>query len=208
MYLPSTMWTMIRQVREHPERVNEVLVARYRAPLYAFARYLGLKHEDAEEVVQECFVRVCREDFLAKADQRKGRFRSLLLGVLKYVVSEFRRHSFAGVRDRRREVPLGDVDIPEEREEDSTFNKLWVKHLVHQALENLAGDPSIPCLRLQVEGKSYSEIAALVGLPETSVTNQLHRAKPKLKRELERLIAQYCTKDEFPEEISRLVEYL
>lgn len=208
MYLPSTMWTCILQVRENPEQVNELVVRRYSQPLQRFARYLGLSHEDAEEVVQETFLRVCDAEFLQNADRRKGKFRTLLLAVLKNVVSEFRRREFAAMRDRRKAVSLGDLDLPEEPREAAEFNRIWVRHLVEQAFEALKDDPVIPALRLQVQGKSYREIAEELHLKESDVTNNIHRAKPRIKRELERLIARYCTQDECPDEIALLLDYL
>jgi RNA polymerase sigma-70 factor (ECF subfamily) len=202
------MWTCILQFRSNPDRVNDLIVRRYSQPLQAFARHLGLSHENAEDVVQETFVRVCNEQFLLGADRRKGKFRTLLLAVLKNVISECRRHDFAGLRDRRREVPLGDLDLPDPHQEEPDFNRMWVLNLVTQAFENLKEDPTIPSLRLQTQGKSYKEIADELGLKESDVTNNIHRAKPRLKRELERLIAQYCTQEEFPEEIAALVKYM
>ncbi|HLY73927.1 MAG TPA: RNA polymerase sigma factor [Planctomycetota bacterium] len=208
MHLPSTMWTCIRQASANPALVTEMVVSRYQTPLLEFARQQGLTHEDAEEVVQEAFVRICKEEFLLKADRAKGKFRSLLLAVLKYVISEFRRHRNAGVRDRRLEVPLGTFDVPAEIPEDAGFNRLWVKNLVRQAFENLKGDPTVESLRLQMDGMSYKDIATTQGIRETDVTNNIHRAKPRIKRELEKLIGQYSTQDECPDEIALLIQYL
>ncbi len=208
MYLPSTMWTCILEVRSDPDRVNDLIVRRYSQPLQAFARSIGMSHESAEDVVQETFIRVCNKEFLLGADRKKGKFRTLILAVLKNVISEYRRHDFAGLRDRRREVPLGDLDLAVPYQEEFEFNRMWVRNLVNQAFDNLKEDPTIPALRLQTRGKSYKEIAAELDLKESDVTNNIHRAKPRLKRELERLIAQYCTQEEFPEEIAALVKFM
>jgi len=202
------MWTCILQARSDPARVQEMVVLRYRRPLYEFARQAGLRHEDAEDVVQEAFFRICRDEFLEKADRSKGKFRSLLLAVVKYVISEFRRRSHAGVRDTRREVPLSEFDAAEPGSEDPAFNRLWVQNLVSHALDNLKEDPTIPSLRLQISGKSYRDIAQELGIPESTVTNNIHRAKVRVKKEIERLVAQYSTQAEFPEEIALLIQYL
>ncbi|MBI2898702.1 MAG: sigma-70 family RNA polymerase sigma factor [Planctomycetes bacterium] len=208
MPLPSTMWTCLLQVRSDPERVKDLVVRRYRQPVVDFARAQGIPPEDAEDVAQEVFLRVCREEFLGKADRSKGRFRNLLLAVTRHVIASHRRHALAGARDRRREVALGDFDLPAEAPPDAEFDRLWVRNLVGRAMERLRPDPHFAALELQIGGKSYKEIAAALGRSEGDVTNHVHRAKLKLKAEIERLVGEYCTAEEMPEEIGALLRYL
>ena len=208
MYMPSTMWTTLLDFRRDPERVKDLLVRRYRVPVYEFSRRQGLSHEDAEDATQEVFLQVCREKFLRKAETIRGKFRTVLLAVTKHVIGSFRRHERAGKRDRRREVPLGDFDVPAEAAPDPEFDRLWVKSLVARALEGLKDVPTIAALRLQLEGKSYHEIAATLGKKETEVTNYIHRAKERLRREIDRLVAEYASQEEMASEIDSLRRFL
>lgn len=208
MHLPSTMWTCIQQVRTDPERVKDLVVRRYRQPIVDFAKLQGLPHEDAEDVAQEVFLRVCREDFLTKADKSKGKFRSLLLAVTRHVIASYRRHELAGMRDRRRDVGIEDFEFPVEAAPDAEFDRIWVRNLVARAMEKLEGAAMADALRLQLAGKSYKEIAAKLGKSETDVTNYIHRAKARLKHEIEQLIGEYCTADELPAEIGALLQFL
>lgn len=199
------MWTSLRKIRREPERIKDLVVRRYREPIFEFALRQGLSPEDAEDVAQEVFFRVCREEFLERADEKKGRFRTLLLAVLNHVVASLRRHRLAGIRDRRREIPLEDIEVPAE---DPEFDRLWVRTLVRRALERLGDDPGARALRMQMEGTAYREIAATLGKKETDVTNYVHRAKGKLRREIERLIGEYSTEEEARVEITTLLRYL
>ena len=63
-------------------------------------------------------------------------------------------------------------------------------------------------LKLQLEGLSYQEIAAKLGRKTTDVTNFIHRAKERLKKEFERLIAEYSTREDVAEEIAALRRFL
>jgi sigma-70-like protein len=81
MHLPTTVWSTLLKVRRDPARVKDLVVRRYRQPVYEFALQRGLPPEDADDVAQEVFLRVCREEFLEKADRTRGRFRTLLLAV-------------------------------------------------------------------------------------------------------------------------------
>ena len=205
---PTSIWTTILTIRKDPDRVRDLVVRRYRQPVYDFIRRQSLSHEDAEDVTQEVFTQVCREGFLERANRQKGRFRTLILAVTRHLVASFRRHELAGMRDRRRSVTLEGFDIAQEHEDDGDFDDLWVKNLIDLALKQLEGDPAIGALRLQLEGRSYQQIAAELGKPATDVTNYIHRAKKKLRREIERQIREYSGGDEVEDEVTSLLRYV
>lgn len=205
MQFPTSIWSAILSVRQDPERVKDLIVRRYRDPIFEFVRRQNLPHEDAEDLTQEVFLRVCREDFLARADRQKGKFRTLLLAVTRHVIGQYRRYELSERRDRRRQIALGDFDVPADGPSDDEFDRLWVKNLVAQAMERLKDDPMVRALRLQMEGRSYQEIAAALGKPVTDVTNYIHRAKDRLRRQIEELITEYSGRDQAPGEIAELM---
>ncbi len=205
---PSSIWTRIIQFKKDPEQVKDQIVRRYQRPVYEFVRAQGLAHEDAEDLVQEVFARIARDEFLEKADRRKGRFRSLLLAVTRHVIASFRRYELAAQRDRRKEVPIEDLEIPGEVPPDGHFDRLWVKNLIQGAMERLKDDPALRALRLQLEGKSYQEIARSLGKRETDVTNFIYRAKQRIRVEVEGMIREYCGEAGVEDEIASLLQYL
>jgi RNA polymerase sigma factor (sigma-70 family) len=205
---PSSIWTTLLSVRQEPDRVRDLVVRRYRRPVYDFIRRQNLSHEDAEDVTQEVFAQICRDGFLEKVDRKKGKFRTLVLAVTRHLVATFRRRELAGVRDRRRAVTLEGFDIAGEHPDDGDFDDLWVKNLVDLGLERLKDDPMIPALKLQLEGRSYQEIAAALKKSATDVTNYIHRAKKKLRQEIERQIREYSGSGEVRAEVASLLRYL
>lgn len=205
---PSSVWTVLLEARRDPEKVKDVVVRRYQQPVYEFMRRNGLRHEDAEDLAQEVFVRVCSEEFLKRVDPRKGRFRALLLTVSRHALASFRRKELSAGRDRRREVALEDFDLPAEVEPDAEFDSLWVRNLLSQAFEKLKEEPGMAALRLQMLGKSYQEIARALSKSETEVTNHIHRGKKRLRQEIERMIAEYANREETPGEVESLLQYL
>lgn len=205
---PSSVWTVLLEVRRDPEKVKEVVVVRYQKPVYDYMRRSGLRHEDAEDLTQEVFVRICGEQFLKKVDPRKGRFRALLLTVSRNALASFRRRELSGGRDRRREVALEDFDAPTEIKPDVEFDRLWARNLLAQALEGMGDDPSASALRLQMSGQTYQEIARGLGKSETEVTNYIHRGKKRLRQEIERLIAEYANREETAGEVESLLQHL
>lgn len=91
---------------------------------------------------------------------------------------------------------------------DLEFDRLWVQNLMAQAMTRLKDDPGTEALKLQLDGLSYQEIADRLGKKVTDVTNFIHRAKERLKREFERLIAEYSTREDVAEEIAALRRFL
>lgn len=205
---PTSIWTTLLSIRTNPDHVRDLVVRRYRQPVFDFIRRQGLPHEDAEDVTQEVFAQVCREGFLEKAERRKGRFRTLLLAVTRHLVASFRRRELAGVRDRRRAVTLEGFDVAAEHADDGDFDDLWVKNLVTNGLDRLKDDPTVAALRLQLEGRSYQEIAASLKKSATDVTNYIHRAKKKLRQEIERQIREYSGGEHVEEEVASLLRFL
>jgi len=205
---PSSIWTTLLTVRKDPGRVRDLVVRRYRQPVYEFIRRQGLSHEDAEDITQDVFAQICRDGFLERIDPNKGKFRTLVLAVTRHLISSFHRRELAGVRDRRRSVALEEFDVAAEHPDDGDFDDLWVKNLVGLGIERLKDDPGVAALKLQLEGKSYQEISAELKKSTTDVTNYIHRAKKKLRAEIESLIREYCGAHEVEEEVAGLLRYL
>jgi RNA polymerase sigma-70 factor (ECF subfamily) len=207
MSFPSSVWTLLLSIKHNPERVKEQVVLRYREPVYQFILRRLSRHEDAEDLTQEVFLRICSDSFLEKVDPEKGKFRSLLLAVTRRVIASYQRQELAAMRDRRRQVPLDVLDLPADAPAEGEFDRLWVGNLMTQAMKRMKDEQNLAALRLQIEGKSYREIGAELGCSETDVTNYIHRAKQRLRREIETVIREYSAGD-VKAEIAALMQYL
>jgi RNA polymerase sigma factor (sigma-70 family) len=206
MDFPSSIWTVILSVKDDPERVKDLVVRRYREPVYQFLRMRGLIHEDAEDVAQEVFLQICTEEFLLKADREKGKFRTLVLAVTRNLLAFFHRYQMAERRDRRRKVTLGDLDLPADEPTDLDFDRLWIKNLMTQALDRLKDDPMVQALQQQLSGRTYQEIADSMGRQVHDVTNFIHRGKGRVRSEIERMISEYSSRDDVPAEVAYLMK--
>jgi RNA polymerase sigma-70 factor (ECF subfamily) len=94
-YFVTTQWGLVAAAgaaSENSEPALEILCGKYWPPLYAYIRRTGRSPQDSEELTQEFFARLLQTGFLAKADRRRGRFRTFLLTALKrFLISEWRR---------------------------------------------------------------------------------------------------------------------
>lgn len=211
---PETRWTKIHKATDRDPASLRKLVEAYSPPLLAFIQNRGFSPEDSEDLLQEVLLRILSPEFLGRADRLKGRFRSVLLGVVKKVIlkhCERRRTVKRGGKDTTISLEElrshGGGDIPVSAQETDEFNKLWKENLLRLSLRKLreecerTGKPHHRVLQLWLRGMSYSRIARELGRSETDVTNLLHTARKKLTRHCERVISEYAsTRREFQDE--------
>jgi DNA-directed RNA polymerase specialized sigma24 family protein len=91
----TTQWTMVmRASGDAPEAraaLGELCEA-YWMPIFKFLRREGRSEDQSQEIAQEFISRLLSGAGIHKADPKKGRFRSYLLGALKHFLAETKRN--------------------------------------------------------------------------------------------------------------------
>jgi RNA polymerase sigma-70 factor (ECF subfamily) len=147
-------------------------------PVYTFARYLLRDAADADDAVQECYLRALRHfDTLRSPDVQ-----AWLLSILRNVCS--------AEYGRRSRVLLYEPDKPEGmipmwREAQDTPETEMLRKLDHETIRGLvAALPDafreVIVLR-EVDDLSYREIAAIVSAPVGTVMSRLARGRAILR---------------------------
>ncbi|HLY76082.1 MAG TPA: RNA polymerase sigma factor [Planctomycetota bacterium] len=220
---PTTIWDDISSARKGSSRELDLLLARYRSPIIGFLRWKNVRMEEAEDLAQEVLIRISTPGFFEKVDPAKGRFRSLLLGVTRNVLSESLRRDRAERRGGGGQVvhegDLSDGAIPLHEKavasEDRMFDQLWVSELVDRALRELEEDSAArgtsegAAFRLKyLEDLTQEEVAVRLGCPVFSAKNYIYYGKLKFKQKLLSSIRAYCsTPEEFEIEVKRLAPF-
>ena len=184
---PTTIWTTIHQAGRDDATALDDVARRYRQPVLDYIKRRGFQGPDAEDLCQDVFLRILQGGVLAKADQQRGRFRSLLLSVTTHVILDRLR--------RRRQTPVEGIELPAEAQE---FDRGWALHLTERALD-----------RLRDEGSPYYEVIEghLSGRPQDR--NRLWIARSKLAAHIRREVAYTCaTREDYEEEMAWLCQYL
>lgn len=87
----TTRWTLVLQAKGSDLPALEALCAAYWYPLYAFVRRGGHSAHDAQDLVQEFFLRLLDREWLAAVRPERGKFRSFLLMAMKrFLVNEWK----------------------------------------------------------------------------------------------------------------------
>lgn len=210
----TTLWSRIEEAQRGEDDAVSVFVARYRGPLLAFVERRGFSHQDAEDLVQEVFLRLFAREALARADRERGRFRSFILGIAKHVMSEERERRGALKRGGGvKPVPLSEApDVAAEEPVDTEFDQIWADHLLRRSLEELRQENPRQHQALQLrfqEGMAYQDIAAQMSRNLQQVKNDLHRARKRLVKAIKQEIAHYSsTTEEYEDELKSFLSFL
>lgn len=145
------------------------------ASIYRYARALCHDHAEAEELVQETFRRALaarrRPDSLTLASVRPWMFTILR--------NQWRNQ----IRHRRHDADLeagSEVATPETPE--SIASRRFLQSEVREALDALPPDYREVIVLREMEGLSYSEIAALLACPLGTVMSRLARGRIQLRQ--------------------------
>jgi RNA polymerase sigma factor (sigma-70 family) len=144
---------------------------------YNLAKWLTRSHEDAEDIVQESFLRA----FSAFESLRGEDAKPWLLTIVRNTsMTWLKRNRNAGATiglEETLENPIEGSPDPEERLLISCD-----RQHVRQALEQLPPEFRETIVLREMEGLSYKEISAAVGVPLGTVMSRLSRGRDWLKR--------------------------
>jgi RNA polymerase sigma-70 factor (ECF subfamily) len=174
---------MARVQRGEPEAFAQ-LVNRYGGALYAFFVRLGSSPSDAEDLVQDTFLRV----FKARATFDSQRpLRPWLYGIATHVWADERRQrrgawttaaGGAQVVQEPAGTAMDDIAAQAERRD-------MTRH-IEEAMHQLPEDHRLVLILRHYHGLSYEGIGQALGISVGTVKSRLHYALAKLREELQR----------------------
>ena len=182
----------------------------YWHPLYAYVRRVGHSPHDAQDLTQEFFARLLEKNFLADADESRGRFRSFLLASLKHFLAN-EWHKAQAQKRGGGQIPISiDVSAAEtschfEPADTTTADKIYERHwaltLLDQVLRRLREDyvrdgkqnlfeQLKPTLTEASRSVAYAEIARRLDTTEGAVKVAVHRLRQRYREILRAEIAE------------------
>jgi RNA polymerase sigma-70 factor (ECF subfamily) len=149
--------------------------------LLAVGRRLTANRADAEDLVQDTLTRAFRA-----IDGFDGRHpRAWLLTILRNThINTVRRHRVATVDDPGSELVRRATPRPDDDPEHVTMVSLF-DEVLSDALAALAAPQRAVVELVDLNGLSYLEAAAVLDVPIGTVMSRLHRARAKLRDDLE-----------------------
>ncbi len=149
------------------------------AAAYNLARWLARNDHDAEDLVQEAYLRA----FKSFDAFRGGDGRAWLLTIVRNTcytwLKQNRREEFREVFDEEIHTIENDSSNPE-----ALMLETADAQLLEEALEELPLEFREVIILREIEGMSYKEIAQMAGVPVGTVMSRLARARERLERRL------------------------
>jgi RNA polymerase sigma factor (sigma-70 family) len=216
----TTRWSLILSGAdsEGGERQTRAALAElcriYWRPIFFFITRRGYSAEDAEDLTQDFFARILKDDWLQKADPSRGRFRSLLLKSLQNFLIDAADRSHARKRGGDVSFVSWDPWMAEGRSEltlsmealnswpaERVFDAGWAATVVERALRRLREECESkgrlrvfetlsPYLRAERDDLSYRILAAKLRVPEATVKKLLYHIRQRYRFLLRDEVAQ------------------
>ena len=194
--------------RKHYDEVFEKELLPHIHALSTFAFHLTLKEDDADDLVQETYLKAYR--FIDKYMEGTNA-KAWLFKILKNAyINEYRRKSKAPTH-----VDYEDI-IGYQDNEDSAIGEFTdlreelCNHMmgdeVTNAINSLPVDFRTVLLLCDVEGFTYEEIAKILDVPIGTVRSRLYRARNELKDKLKKYAAAMGFADKRKPRIRRIEE--
>lgn len=165
--------TLVARARDGDVRAFEVLVCRYQGPMYRLALRMLSSRGDAEDVVQEVFLTAWR---------RLGQLRENA-AVVGWLYRTTTNRCLNIIRARR---PVTDADLDSRESVDAAGSPERAAQVGEQlialaaALKRLTPEQRACWLLREVHGRSYGEIAVVMGTTQAAVRGRIARARAQL----------------------------
>jgi RNA polymerase sigma factor (sigma-70 family) len=227
---PLTHQSVLERIRSGDTTVRHAafsdLVTGYWRPGYHYLRlHWRLSAEEAEDVIQGFFAVAFEKGYLEKFDPAKARFRTFLRTCLDRFVQNQRKAGSALKRGGNTETlsldfPGAEQQLPlvstELRDLDQFFRDETIRALFARSVDELrdvftregkarAFEAFERHDLSDDEGRSYAKVASAMGVPVTTVTNDLHAARGRFREiALKHLRSLVGTEEEYRQEARQL----
>jgi len=174
---------LVRKSKEDDERAFGELVSRYETKVYNLALRMVRNPEDAEDVLQDTFLRAYRG---IKSFQGASTFSTWIYRITA---------NSALMRLRKKQLPTVSIEDQDERETPVSIadwtpgpvERLLTQELQHEmdeAIEALPPEFRQVFILRDVEELSNAEVAEILDLSVAAVKSRLHRARLKVRNRL------------------------
>jgi RNA polymerase sigma factor (sigma-70 family) len=230
----TTRWSLIFSATNGNEEQKArgalaELCRTYWRPIFSFVRARGYSIEDARDFTQDFFVNMLKDNWLQRADRRRGRFRSLLLRSLQNFLINASEKTHAHKRGGDVEFISWDVwdsevtfqpSLPNQARDslppERLFDLAWATTVVEHALQRLREECESKGklwlfqalsshLTDERDELSYANLSAELGLAETAVKKQLHNMRLRYRSLLRNEVSQTV---EDPADVDDEIRYL
>ncbi len=182
---------LIARFQQEDEYAYDLLVKRYKDPLMNFIFRFVNDKTDAEDILQETFLRLYKNKHYYKEIAKFSTWIYTIAGNLaKTELRKKKRRNFFSIHnfmDTEKDYELPDKGVTPDREANSNITNSEIQ----KAIDKLSAKFKQVVLLRDVQGFSYEEIAQIVNVPLGTVKSRVNRARLKLQQDLKKIVSDY-----------------
>jgi len=178
---------LIRRFQAGDETAFEEIVNRYKNRLMNFAYRFVLDREEAEDIVQDTFLKVYQNRYAYKEIAKFSTWIYTITANLAKTILRKRRNrklfyfSRLGPEDK-------DMDFPsKERDAQSKIEGKFDKQAIQKAIIKLPEHFRTAIILRDIQELSYEEISNIINAPLGTVKSRINRARLKLQEDLQEM---------------------
>ncbi|WP_283115397.1 sigma-70 family RNA polymerase sigma factor [Intestinimonas timonensis] len=178
---------LVERAKKGDETAFEVLVTDNEKRIYNLCRRLTGNPEDAAELTQEAFLNAWRglSRFQGESSFSTWLYRLASNACIDFLRKEKRRQNLSMTVSLDDEEEARQVELPDERyAPERELERTEVRQAVAAGLERLTPDHRQVLVMREINGLSYAEIGAVLGLEEGTVKSRIARARNALRKVL------------------------
>ena len=165
--------SLIQRIADGDPLAMRTLFARYQVPLYRFVLRIVRDTALAEDILSDVFLDVWRQ---APQFEARSAVSTWLLAIARFKgLSALRRRTESQLDDETASTIVDPADDPE-----ILVQKKDSAELLSQSLTVLSAEQRVVIDLAYYHGKSVSEVAAVVGIPESTVKTRMFYARKRL----------------------------
>lgn len=178
---------LVERAKKGDETAFEVLVTDNEKRIYNLCRRLTGNPEDAAELTQEAFLNAWRglSRFQGESSFSTWLYRLASNACIDFLRKVKRRQNLSMTVSLDDEEEARQVELPDERyAPERELERTEVRQAVAAGLERLTPEHRQVLVMREINGLSYAEIGAVLGLEEGTVKSRIARARNALRKVL------------------------
>ena len=160
----------------------EAVVLPHLSAAYRLARYLMRNDSDADDVVQEAFLRALKY-FGGFRGEGTSQSRAWLLAIVRNMAHTWRRRLHTGSSTTEFDETVHSEAIADEHP-GSALSRRDLRETLADVLDRLPPEFREVIVLREIEGLSYKEISEVADVPVGTVMSRLSRARKRLQQAL------------------------
>jgi len=172
---------LVAEIKQGNRLAFTELVNKYRSQVAALAYKMVNDYDEAADITQNVFVKMSKN--IWRYDENKKFYTWLYRITVNASIDYIRKHK------RHRHEPLENFrETIENLEADPEhrYRRQQINNFINQAARSLNEKQRSAFILRDVEGCKIDDVASIMNMPEATVRWYLHRARTKVRKELQR----------------------